>query len=53
MQQMQASLADNTYAFKDENLPFMPLVLNAPQYLMPYKTLLMRINDTHRNGLEE
>ena len=48
MQQMQSRLADGRYEF-DDDLPFMPLVVNALQYLIPCKTLLMRINDTHRN----
>ena len=34
MQQMQSALADDNYEFKDEDLP---LVVNVPQYLMPYK----------------
>ena len=41
MQQMQSTLADGNYEIKDEDLSFMPLVVNAPQYLIPYKTLLM------------
>lgn len=46
------SLQDNSYEFKDEDLPFMQLVNQSNELILPFRILLKQINDVHRQGLE-
>lgn len=47
-QQMQAG----TYAFKNEDLPYMSLIDCVDDRILPFKFLLRMINETHRKGLD-
>jgi len=47
---IRASMADGSYEFKDQDLPFMA-VANKLNTQLPFSHLLALINDTHRNGL--
>jgi hypothetical protein len=49
---MRDGMRNGTYEFKDEDLPFMALVNNTSDRLLPFKVLLRTINQTHRNGLD-
>ncbi len=40
------------YQFRQQNLPFMSIVNNTDETLLPFKHLLLRINDTHTQGLD-
>ena len=46
------TVKDGSYAFSEQNLPFMSIVYETPGSLLPFKQLLIRINDTHTQGLE-
>jgi len=50
LRRLRASMADGSYEFGNEDLPFMPLVLTHRSQL-PFGELLVTINETHRNGL--
>ncbi|HKK14832.1 MAG TPA: hypothetical protein VKA14_09245 [Gammaproteobacteria bacterium] len=46
------SMEEGSYEFRDEDLPFMALVEHQSDTLLPFKSLLRRINTTHRQGLD-
>jgi hypothetical protein len=50
LRRLRASMADGSYEFGNEDLPFMPLVVKHRSQL-PFSELLVTINETHRNGL--
>lgn len=52
MRALRAAMADGSYRFADEDLPFMNLVRKADERVLPFKLLLLKINETHREGLE-
>ena len=49
---MVDDIENDTYQFSKEALPFMTMVRAASQLALPFRPLLMRINDTHMNGFE-
>jgi hypothetical protein len=49
---LRASMADGSYVFGDDNLPFMELVKNIDERLLPFKHLFMMVNATHIEGLD-
>jgi len=49
---LRNSMADGSYQFGDENLPFMELVKNIDDRLLPFKHLYMMVNATHTQGLD-
>jgi len=52
MRALRASMADGSYRFGEEDLPFMKIVAPQDDMLLPIKPLLRVINETHRNGLD-
>jgi hypothetical protein len=48
---LQKQLQAGEHAFKNEDLPFMPIVEDTDAGLLPFRHLLVRINETHRKGL--
>jgi len=52
LKEMMSSLKEQSYEFVDEDLPFMTLVKNQSNLILPFKGLLNLINTTHRKGLE-
>lgn len=49
---LRKSMGDGTYVFGDDNLPFMELVKNVDDRLLPFKHLFMMVNATHTQGLD-
>lgn len=49
---LRSSMADGSYQFKNEDLPFMELIEKTDDRVFPFKYLFRVINDTHRNGLD-
>ena len=49
---LRNSMADGSYEFGDENLPFMDLVKNTDSRLLPFKHLFYVVNATHTEGLD-
>jgi hypothetical protein len=49
---LRNSMADGSYVFGDDNLPFMELVKNVDERLLPFKHLFMMVNATHIEGLD-
>lgn len=52
IRELHQSVTDGHYQFSEQNLPFMTIVNNTDANLLPFKSLLIRINDTHLHGLE-
>ena len=52
VKELRNSMADGTYVFGDENLPFMDLVKNVDDRLLPFKHLFLMVNATHIEGLD-
>jgi hypothetical protein len=49
---LRNTMADGSYVFADENLPFMELVKNTDDRLLPFKHLFLMVNATHTQGLD-
>lgn len=49
---LHRAIIDGQYQFSKQNLPFMSIVYETPGSLLPFKQLLIRINDTHTQGLQ-
>ena len=49
---LRNSMADGSYSFADEPLPFMELVKNTDSRLLPFKHLFYVVNATHTEGLD-
>jgi len=52
LKDLLASLKEQRYEFSDEDLPFMIIVKEQNNLILPFKGLLNLINTTHRKGLE-
>lgn len=52
IRELHRDVTDGSYEFSNQNLPFMTIVYETPGSLLPFKQLLIRINDTHTRGLE-
>lgn len=49
---LRASMADGSYLFGREDLPFMRLIRQCDERTLPFIRLFYRINETHRRGLD-
>lgn len=49
---LRQSMADGSYTFGQENLRFMRVVEPQDERILPFKQLLMKINETHIKGLD-
>lgn len=52
LRELAEAVQSDGYSFGGEDLPFMPLVVTTAPSVLPFRQLLIRINDTHRLGLE-
>ena len=48
---LRTAMADGSYRFGKEDLPFMKLVESQDERLLPFKYLFATINRTHKQGL--
>ncbi len=46
------SMKDGRYRWATGDLKFMDMVHDLDERVLPFRSLLIRINDTHKNGLE-
>ncbi len=49
---LRVSMADGSYLFGREDLPFMRLVKRSSEKTLPFIRLFYRINQTHKLGLD-
>ena len=52
VQALRNSMTDGSYRFGKEDLPFVKVVAPQDEMILPFKQLLLKINETHVNGLE-
>ena len=52
VRELRASLADGSYLFGRQDLPFMRLVKKSDEKTLPFIRLFYRINQTHKQGLD-
>ena len=52
MRKLRDSMSDGSYRFGKENLPFVKVVEHQDERILPFKQLLLKINETHINGLD-
>ena len=51
VKKLRQSMSDGSYVFANDSLPFMELVQNTHDRLLPCKHLFWMIDATHRQGL--
>ena len=52
VRQLRASMADGSYRFGKDDLPFVKVVAHQDERILPFKQLLLKINETHTLGLD-
>ena len=52
VRELRASMADGSYLFGRQDLPFMRLVKRSNEQMLPFIRLFYRINQTHKQGLD-
>ncbi len=52
LRELLQSMQDGSYCWRTGDLPFMDFVRDLDERVLPFRSLLIRINDTHKNGLE-
>ena len=52
LKDMLQSMQDGSYCWRTGDLEFMKFVRDLDERVLPFRSLLIRINDTHKNGLE-
>lgn len=52
VRRLRESMADGSYRFGRENLPFVKVVEQQDERILPFKQLLLKINETHLKGLD-
>jgi len=52
MRKLRDSMADGSYRFGKDNLPYVRVIENEDERILPFKQLLLKINETHIKGLE-
>jgi hypothetical protein len=52
VRRLRESMADGSYQFGKENLPFVKVVEHQDERILPFKMLLLKINETHTQGLD-
>jgi hypothetical protein len=52
MRRLRESMTDGSYRFGKENLPYVKAIQNQDERILPFKQLLLKINETHINGLD-
>ena len=52
LKEIHKSMIAGDYCWKTGDLKYMDLIRNLDDGVIPFRSLLVRINDTHKNGLE-
>jgi hypothetical protein len=52
VRKLRDSMADGSYMFGKENLPFFKIAEQQDERFLPFRQLLLKINETHINGLD-
>ena len=52
VRKLRESMADGSYRFGKDDLPFVRVVEHQDERILPFKHLLLKINETHIRGLD-
>ncbi len=52
VRKLRASMADGSYRFDKEDLSFARMAEHQDERILPFRRLLLKINETHIKGLE-
>ena len=52
VRRLRESMADGSYRFGTEDLPFVRVVEHQDERILPFRVLLLKINETHIKGLQ-
>ncbi len=52
VRKLRESMADGSYLFGKENLSYVKVVEHQDERILPFKMLLLKINETHLKGLD-
>jgi hypothetical protein len=52
VRRLRESMADGSYRFGKQDLGFVKVVKHQDERILPFKQLLLKINETHINGLD-
>lgn len=52
VRKLRDAMADGSYRFGKDDLPFVRVVAHQDERILPFKQLLLKINETHINGLD-
>lgn len=52
LKEMMNSMQNGSYAWRTGDLKYIPLIKDLDERVVPFRSLLLRINDTHKHGLE-
>ena len=52
LQQMMTDMQNGNYHWRTGDLSFIDVIRDIDERVIPFRSLLIRINDTHKNGLE-
>ena len=52
VRRLRESMADGSYRFGKEDLPFVRVVEHQDERILPFRVLLLKINETHIKGLQ-
>jgi hypothetical protein len=52
VRKLRNAMADGSYRFGKDDLPFVKVVAHQDERILPFKQLLLKINETHIKGLD-
>ena len=52
LKELFQTMQSGDYCWRTGDLKYMDLILDLDESVVPFRSLLIRINDTHKNGLE-
>ena len=52
LREMMDVMQNGTYNWRTGDLKYIPIIKDLDERVVPFRSLLLRINDTHKHGLE-
>ena len=52
LKEIMDAMQKGTYAWRTGDLRYIPMIKDLDERIVPFRSLLLRINDTHKHGLE-
>lgn len=52
LKEIMDAMQEGTYSWRGGDLRYIPMIKDLDERVVPFRSLLLRINDTHKHGLE-